>query len=87
MTTHDNGLHLIDTMRSRSRDWNRQHIDLWVAEGRRLRSEEINRILKNALRQVGAALDALVLAPLTRGRMLPKTTAHSKKSDHGTITA
>lgn len=72
MSTPNSTFILADTLRDRSRDWNRQHIELWVDEARRLRNAEMRRILSSGIGRVASAIDALIIAPLTRGRMLPK---------------
>lgn len=85
MSTHADRTKLLETMLDRSPDWNRQHIDLWVAEARRLRAEELRRILSVGFRNVVQAIDALIVAPVTRGRMYKGKPAATKRGGHGAM--
>ncbi|TVS00194.1 MAG: hypothetical protein EA406_01425 [Rhodospirillales bacterium] len=51
-------------------DWDQAHVQAWVAQGQRLRNREIRRWVAGFLRRLGTSVEALVVSPITRGRMI-----------------
>ncbi len=62
-------------------------LEAMVREGRRLRNEELHRLLRQACHRMREAVEALIIAPLLHRRKLPAAPTVGNKARNGLLPA